>query len=834
MFVFANAVIAEFSAPKFPILLNNTNSLIIKNWQISSQKRNLIENIELPMFAPSDWDQVSFRSLFKLTDSLQIKNLNIYISKIRGIASIKLNNIAVRHRLNSPTNSIIPIPSNLLNIGSENTLEIVINRPQSPEDGIPDLVKMFNLPKNLGICGVVAFIWNDENRFTDFSFTFKKNFLQFKYNLVISDPRLISKAPFAKIRCEEEILDPDGRRIHTRFEYLDLIRMNKEFSRSINIQNPKYWSADTNLQYTINLRIHSGNGLINSFTKKIGLKEFKIKAGKFYINNAELKIKGCTYRVDYPIFASNSGVGKEKDFYKTIRDDLCDIKELGFNAVRFPQDTGHPYCFNLADSLGLYLFVESGLWRIPVPYFKSDKLLQASKQIADEALSEFLLHPSFTAFGLGTEIPLHFPAVEKYFLILKRYIQQKSNIPLYIIPLNLKDLKNKPITDFYIYNKYDTSILSDIKNLTNHINNLVSIYPVWGNVGFSLSRALSSGESRSPEEIQLTKLASFFGHLQRNDHCNGYFIETYRDWISDFPSRVTVKRGDREDTYTYGLVDKAGNRRMIYNQISMLLNNTASVSGSYTPRIEKTNFFSISVFVLSIFFFFIYRRDYRFRENLKRSLSHPFGFFVDLRDRRIISIQDSTIIGIYTNFLVSSIIAAYLYFMRDNLLFEEHLSAILVPLNLKVLYISIIDSPLKISFSVWIFFYFMQLAVVIILKILNLFAVEKIRFRQYLATCNWAGAPLLFLLPASLLSYHLMYYDWYPWLAIVILGIFFFWYNFRLGNSLRVLLTMRPFKSFALLIITYGGAYLIFRTIYESKFSLITYFYIFKEATVLF
>ncbi len=823
------------SQPDFTLhLTQNEHMTLLKNWQIYSEEQNISADIDLPMLAPSCWEQVIFRNVFHIPETLQDRNLTLHLPGIRGIASVNLNNIAIRRRLNYPTGFAISIPQNLLNTSGENTLEISINCPESPEEGIPEMVRLFSRAGNLGICGEILLTWDSNAHFSDLSYRYSERNLTYNYQLSISDPKMISKEPFPKIRCEEEIVAPDGRIIYKRFEYLDLTEMNKRFARSIPVTDPQYWSADTSLFYIIRFRALSGLGLITSYEQKIALREFNIKAGKFYINNQPTKIKGCTYRIDYPVYSEKSIKKYLNVFYTQIRSDFIDIKSLGFNAIRFPQDTAHPYCFMLADSLGLYLFIENGLWRIPEPYFKNDRLLQASKTIADEAIKQYAHHPSFMALGLGTEIPIHLPAVEKFILILKRYIEQNSPVSLYVIPINYQYLNSKPITNFYIFNKYDTSLLTDYGAFLNYSNIKGEIRPIWGNVGFSLSSGDGIEDLAVSEHIQSAKMNSFFQLLINNPDYNGFFIETYRDWQSDVPARITLRTKEDECIYPYGLLSWDRTEREIYRLMPALLANQVQSAGIYFPDNKKTNFFSISVFIFSVFFFYIYRRDYRFRENLKRSISHPFGFFVDLRDRRVISIIDSTIIGVYTNFLVASIIAAYLFFMNDNLLLEEYLSSVLVPMNLKLFYVNVIDSPLIISFIIWIIFYLLQLAVVIILKILNLFAVEKIRFRQYLAICNWAGAPLLFLLPASLLSYHLMRYDWYHWFAILVLCIFFFWYNFRLGNSLRVLLTMRVFKAFSLLILAYGGFFLIFGAIFESKYGLMTYFRLLTEANLIF
>jgi hypothetical protein len=162
------------------------------------------------------------------------------------------------------------------------------------------------------------------------------------------------------------------------------------------------------------------------------------------------------------------------------------------------------------------------------------------------------------------------------------------------------------------------------------------------------------------------------------------------------------------------------------------------------------------------------------------------------------------------------------------------LSAVLVPLQFKYFFIQIIKSPLYISLTIWLSFYLLQLTIVILLKIINLFAVEKIRFKQYLAVCNWAGAPLFLLFPVSMLSYHMMHFEISRPLIMLILIAFFLWYNFRLGNGLRVLLSMRVYKILVLLIFIYGGTLFAVGAIYESNYGLITYLQLLMDAYPLF
>jgi len=808
---------------------------ISDNWEFIIPTQNISSSVDLPILASQDIRRISFSKTFRIPDSFRNRQLIIWFPGIKGIADININNIQVLERENLPSAFKIRIPMNLLNISGENNLDIVIRRTETPDDGIPNFVNIFQSPQNLGIMGEIYLEWLPSAYFSDLNYSFKKNKLSFSYQLNIDESFKINNEINPKILCEEEIKDSQGKIIFSRYEYIDLQSMNKVFTRSTYIKDPRYWSPNSTEFYHLRITVKSGSGLIAFLEQKIGLKEILFNDQKMIINNEVISLRGINYRINYPILTKENKADISKDeFYSNLRKDFIDIKNLNFNAVKFPNSPPHPACFFLADSLGLNLFIEIGLWRVPEPYFRDDKFLQISKKVADEIILMRSLHPSFTAMGIGNEIPVHLPSVKKYMLILKGYIEQKLQIPLYLTPLNIELLSQRPLTDFYMLNKYDLSLLKEFSQITK-----TDIFSeggplFFGNVGFSVANTFGYEDNVNPEEIQSARVQEFLELALEHANVGGYFLESYRDWDAASPARLGQKGSSGKYTYPYGLIRNDNVKRDLYYRISQFHNGEYPLpSLNFIPS-KKSNFFSISVFIFSIAILFLYRKDYRFRENLKRSMVHPYGFFVDLRDRRIISILNSTIIGLYTNFLVSTLIAAYLYYMRDNLLMEEMLSSVLVPLDLKFIYLELIKSPLYISFFIWLGFYLLQLTIVILLKIINLLAVEKIRFKQYLAACNWAGAPLFLLFPLSMLSYHLMQFELARSLIILILIGFFFWYNFRLGNGLRVLLSMRVYKVFVLLILLYSGAIFTFGAIYESDYRLITYLQLLMDASPLF
>jgi hypothetical protein len=130
--------------------------------------------------------------------------------------------------------------------------------------------------------------------------------------------------------------------------------------------------------------------------------------------------------------------------------------------------------------------------------------------------------------------------------------------------------------------------------------------------------------------------------------------------------------------------------------------------------------------------------------------------------------------------------------------------------------------------------YLAQYLVALFLKLINFFTDEKARFRQLIAMCNWAGAPLLLLLPVSMFSFHLLPYSNAPVLIFYLLIIFFLWYNFRLASGIRVFFLMRTYKVILLVLLIYMIPVGIFVFFAERNYNLIDYLGLLAKAGNLF
>jgi hypothetical protein len=262
------------------------------------------------------------------------------------------------------------------------------------------------------------------------------------------------------------------------------------------------------------------------------------------------------------------------------------------------------------------------------------------------------------------------------------------------------------------------------------------------------------------------------------------------------------------------------------------ITNESSVGRKNTK--ETTNFFSILMVFASLLFLAIYRKRPRLKDNLKRAIRHPYGFFVDMRERRIIPFLNSFLIGGFTALILASFLGSFLYYYRDSFWIQEFACLFLKPIDLYYFYLDYVSSPLNITIVLFVLLFLYPIVVSLILYIINLLNRRKIRYRQGLAIALWSGVPLFFLLPISIIGYHLLSYLENQSILFIILGIFIIWSHFRIINGIRVLFITKSSKIFIIMLLSYIIPIVIFWAVFRPEAHWYDYFMLLIDSRSLF
>ena len=168
--------------------------------------------------------------------------------------------------------------------------------------------------------------------------------------------------------------------------------------------SPLLWTAETPYLYTLKVYVKEKGKTLQTFTQKIGIKEYEIEGNILKLNGRPIKLRGVNAHSTDPRTV------------KVISDDLTlkdmrMMKEASVNYMRLSHYPREPRFYELADSLGFYLVSE-------VPFGYGDKHLSGRSYQdilmtrANATVRRDKNHPSVLVWSVGNENPLPKTCVE--------------------------------------------------------------------------------------------------------------------------------------------------------------------------------------------------------------------------------------------------------------------------------------------------------------------------------------------------------------------------------------------------------------------------------------
>jgi beta-galactosidase/beta-glucuronidase len=151
------------------------------------------------------------------------------------------------------------------------------------------------------------------------------------------------------------------------------------------VPGAKLWSPESPVLYRLVAQLIDENGTASQIETRFGLRKIEARGSRVYLNNEPVYLDGILYQ---PGNAS----------YEEISRHMHSMKELGCNLVRIHIAGVDPRIYNLADKIGMLLWVE-----VPSPHHSSH-ISRANHR--DELLRMLALietHPSVVIWSLYNE-----------------------------------------------------------------------------------------------------------------------------------------------------------------------------------------------------------------------------------------------------------------------------------------------------------------------------------------------------------------------------------------------------------------------------------------------
>ncbi|MCB9057181.1 MAG: hypothetical protein H6627_01345 [Calditrichae bacterium] len=757
----------------------------LASWQINGSES--INSKTLPFYSDTE-DTLVFFTEFEARIDSSTPPAFFSGNGFNGSAEITINNNLIGKLRNDSAPFSIKIPDGLLKQG-KNSIRINIKRYTDLADGYPQFAQLFNEPYEIGISRPFYISFMPEKLITNWGYSLRQSNNDNIVNLHFKTNRdLINLLPRKDaLNIESKVINSSGKILESRlFDYTPDKEINNEFSISDN----DLWTTSNPENLKLVFSVKRFGQVLYSDTVRTGFRSAEMLKNRMWINGKDLNIYGINYYENLILKAGST-------FLSDIQLHLSAIKKKGFNAVRFVSHIPDEKFLSTADTLGLMVFVDLPVKRFPEALFKQDYLLENLKTTVSATIERFAKHPSFTALGLGQEIYLS-PSTQKFYFILNGFTPRPVPILTYLSPVPAKSQTIETATDFYMLDLYES--INAKKGLIENFN---APFLLNGKTGFTKQESyLASSrdnfgmERRLLLKNEVTSTLSVF-------NMQGGFIDSFMDWIAQSPTHQTINNanpflisnGLYDSTFTeYAWTSEFENNIWTYNDVEVL---------KPIKKDKSTNVFSITMFFGSLVFLFFYRRYPRFSENYRRSLKHPYGFYVDMRERRIIPVFNSFMVGVHNSLILATFTGSFIYFWNDSFLAEEIFRLLLPDPAIFEAFLKINHSTFLIIVVLFVLNFLHPITIGLLLKFFGLITRRNVRLRQALAIGLWSGSPFVFMLPLSLAAYHLLLNDQFVIQILIIFGLIVIWVHFRLINGIRVL-TLAKFRTiFVLLFLFY-------------------------------
>lgn len=163
------------------------------------------------------------------------------------------------------------------------------------------------------------------------------------------------------VTVAQELVDVRGQVVAKKSQKLSVATGDKKIlQQQLTVMNPRLWSLDQPVQYTLRTTLWQNGKTIDHSEVKTGFRTFTFDPDKgFALNNEWMKVKGVCVHHD-------AGVLGAEVYPEVWRRRLLTLKSLGVNAIRTSHNPQASSLYALCDELGLLVMDEAfDEWEFP-------------------------------------------------------------------------------------------------------------------------------------------------------------------------------------------------------------------------------------------------------------------------------------------------------------------------------------------------------------------------------------------------------------------------------------------------------------------------------------
>ncbi len=420
------------------------------------------------------------------------------------------------------------------------------------------------------------------------------------------------------------------------------------------------WSPDEPRLYRLRLSLVDAAGQpVDATELKIGFRSLVSEGTHLFLNDVPFQWKAVE------LVGSGTappGVDRGTWAIETVRQ----IKGTGCNAVRVVGGPPDPVLVDAADSLGLFVFEEIPLWKVPTPLLERPALVEQALGYVSEMVLRDRSHPSVAAWGLGVGLDFWDSKVQTVLETLRERATVLDSRPTYVVasPREAAKVRESFPTDWVFLDAADRGHRPKLQGaLARHV-----VLPI---VGFLPYRP---AEAKLPPEMieenrSIRLLRAGKGWLT-SQAAAGLVVRAWQDWRG--PSPLLWLGPPPTEWLPYGVLRVDGSRRLQYRVVRSLFAGDEAPKMRFVSFVpERTALFTLLSLIAIGIFLWYFRRDRRFRGNIRRIFIYPSSIYEDVRSSRKIFAYHTFLQGLFASLSFALFASAVLFFLKRSLIFDE-------------------------------------------------------------------------------------------------------------------------------------------------------------------
>ncbi|MDR0926469.1 MAG: hypothetical protein LBO69_01720 [Ignavibacteria bacterium] len=582
----------------------------------------------------------------------------------------------------------------------------------------------------------------------------------------------------------------------------------------INTSGLKNWSTDSPELYKLCIRLKYNGTLLDEYFVHYGKRSIKNSNGAMLLNGVPLIIKAVSYTEHY------GDDGSTLSAYR-LEEDVKNIKLLGANTIQVKHINPTPYFVYLCDKYGMLLLLDLPLNNTHYGLLTAPEFVAQTKIVLDKLLQYYSTSPSFVALGIGNSV-LECNAYNKLTKDLVARANGYSKLIYKQVDMLNMDFNTDHCNFLLVNTKNERFNSEEVSANIDKIKELCQLPLVMSFGTLVEPNNLNSYNDPMSNDYQSYLLKSCYNIAQQK-HLSGVLINSYSDYRTYFPV-LTIKYYDQYIN-TDGITDLYRHNRPSYSMLKALFNNERLPilnPGTYEQQ-APISYIVIGLVLLLIVVYMLNRYS-RFREYFIRAFLRPYNFYSDIRDRRIMSIIQTLILGAILAMSFALCLGGVLYSLRTDLNYSYLISAIL-PFNtfLSALY-KLVWEPNLILLAFAGIFALLILLNAVLLRIIALILRAKIFLDNAVTITIWSALPFIILLPFGVLLSKLVLF------SPIFISVFFilsllilFWSYHRLLKAVSVCFDKPMLQIYLLGIVYVVLVAVIPLVLYEGRYDIVSF-----------